>query len=215
LTSDSAIDRLPRWSPDGEWLVCFSNRSGRLELWKIRPDGSDLQQLTEGGASYLAWAPDGGRIATLSQSDEPALKSSVFIFNPNRPWKEQSPELLPPFDPPSSRFLVNDWSRDGKRLVGVGEPPIGGVFAYSLESNQYERLTDFGEWPVWLPDSRRVLFVANRKDFYLVDSSSKQVHKVFSVTRDIIGPPQLTRDGKTVYFSRRVTESDIWLATLD
>ena len=55
-----------------------------------------------------------------------------------------------------------------------------GSLTYSLESHQYERLTDFGEWPVWLPDSRRVLFVANGKDFYVVDSSSKQVHKVFS-----------------------------------
>jgi Tol biopolymer transport system component len=99
--------------------------------------------------------------------------------------------------------------------VGVADPPIGGVVTYSLKSHQYERLTDFGEWPVWLPDSRRVLFVANGKNFYLLDSSSKQVHKVFSVTRDIIGPPQLARDGKTAYFSRRVTESDIWLVTLD
>jgi len=215
LTSDSAIDRMPRWSPDGNWVGCFSNRSGRLELWKIRPDGSDLQQLTGGGAGYLAWAPDGSRIATVSQSDELPLKSRVFIFNPNRPWKQQSPELLPLLDPPSTRFLVNDWSRDGKHLVGVAEPPIGGVVIYSLESHQYERLTEFGEWPVWLPDSRRVLFVANGKNFFLVDSSSKQVHKVFSVARDIIGPPQLTQDGKTAYFSRRVTESDIWLVTID
>ncbi len=86
---------------------------------------------------------------------------------------------------------------------------------YSLASHQYQRLTDFGEWPVWLPDSRRVLFVANGKAFYVVDSGSKQIRKVFSVARDIIGPPQLTRDGKTVYFSRRVTESDIWLLTLE
>jgi Tol biopolymer transport system component len=215
LTSDAAIDRMPRWSPDGNWIGCFSNRSGGLELWKIRPDGSDLQQLTEGGAGYLAWAPDGSRIATASQSDDPPLKSRVFIFDPDRPWKQQSPELLPPLDPPSSRFLVNDWSKDGKRLVGVAEPPIGGVVTYSLQSHRYERLTDFGEWPVWLPDSRRVLFVANGKSFYVVDSSSKQMRKLFSVDRDIIGPPQLTRDGKTAYFSRRVTESDIWLVTLD
>ena len=37
---------------------------------------------------------------------------------------------------------------------------------------------------------------------------------IFSVTRDIVGPPRLTRDGKTAYFSRRVTESDVWLLTL-
>jgi len=202
--------RMPHWSPDGNWVACFSTRSGGIELWKIRPDGSDLQQLTEGGAGYLAWAPDGSRIVTVG-----GVENRAFIFDPNRPWKQQSLEHLPPPDPPSSRFLVNDWSPDGKHLVGAAEAPIGGVLTYSLEFHQYERLTDFGEWPVWLPDSRRVLFVANGKNFYIVDSGSKQVHKVFSVARDVIGPPRLTRDGKTAYFSRRVTESDIWLLTLD
>lgn len=68
---------------------------------------------------------------------------------------------------------------------------------------------------MWLPDSRRVLFVANGKAFYIVEAGSKQVRKVFSAARDIIGPPQLTRDGKTAYFSGRVTESDIWLLTME
>jgi Tol biopolymer transport system component/tRNA A-37 threonylcarbamoyl transferase component Bud32 len=214
LTSDSAIDRMPRWSPDGKWIACFSNRSGHLELWRIRPDGSDLQQLTESGAAYIAWSPDGSRIAT-GGVEEAAIKSRALIFDPNQPWKQQSPEVLPQLDPPSDHFLVNDWSPDGKRLVGQVDIPAGGILTYSLKSHQYERLTDFGEWPVWMPDARRVLFVANGRTFYVVDSASKQVHKVYSVARDIIGPPQLTRDGKTAYFSRRVTESDIWLLTLD
>ena len=210
VTSDSAIDRLPRWSPDGKWIGCFSNRSGRLEVWKIRPDGSDLQQLTEDGAGYIAWSPDGSRIATV---ENPAVGGAVWIFDPNRPWKQQTPEVLPPLDPSSARFRVNSWSADGEHLVGHVDVKQG-ITMYSLRSRKYERLTDFGEWPVWLPDSRRVLFVGGGKAFYIVDGRSKQVRKIFSVTRDIIGPPGLTRDGKTAYFSRRVTESDIWLLTL-
>jgi hypothetical protein len=59
------------------------------------------------------------------------------------------------------------------------------------------------------------MFVSGGHDFYVADTRSKSVQKVFSVQRDIIGPPQLTRDGRQAYFSRRVTEGDIWLLTLN
>jgi Tol biopolymer transport system component len=214
LTSDSAIDRMPRWSPDGKWIACFSNRSGRLELWKIRPDGSDLQQITTGEAAYIAWSPDGSRIATVTNIGEAASEWRVSIFDPNRPWKQQTPDVLPPLDPSSVHFLVNSWSADGEHLVGHLDTAKEGIVMFSLRSRKYEQLTEFGEWPIWLPDNRHVLFVAGGKGFFIVDTRSKQVRKIFSVTRDIIGPPQITRDGKTAYFSRRVTESDVWLLTL-
>ena len=193
------------------WVTTGSRR------WSMpdpSPDGSGLQQLTECSAGYLTWSPDGSRIATFFSIEEKAAKTGVLIFDPNRPWKEQSPEVLPPLDPSSDQFLVNSWSPDGRRLVGQvnGEHP--GIVMYSLGARTYERLTDFGEWPVWLPDSRRVLFVADGKSFFIADTLSRQVRKIFSVARDVIGPPRLTRDGKTAYFSRRVTESDIWLCTL-
>ncbi|MCX6638817.1 MAG: hypothetical protein NT090_27500, partial [Acidobacteria bacterium] len=213
VTGD-ATDRVPRWSPDSKWIACFSNRSRRLELWKIRPDGSGLQQLTECSAGYLAWSPDGSRIATTFWIEDGATKTGVLIFDPNRPWKEQTAEVLPPLDPSSDRFLVNSWSPDGRRLVGQVDGERRGIAMYSLASRAYERLTDFGEWPVWLPDSRRVLFVADGKGFFIADTPSRQVRKIFSVARDVIGPPRLTRDGRTAYYSRRVTESDIWLCTL-
>jgi Tol biopolymer transport system component len=212
--TDGATDRMPRWSPDGKWIACFSNRSGRLEVWKIKPDGSGQQQLTEGGGGYLAWSPDGSRIATTHSIMESQAETNVMVFDPNRPWKEQTAEVLPPLDPPSDRFLVNSWSPDGRNLAGqvTGQHP--GIAVYSLASRAYGRLTDFGEWPVWLPDSRRVLFVAHASAFYILDTSSRQVRKIFSVARDVIGPPRLTRDGRKAYYSRRVTESDIWLCTL-
>ena len=53
--------RVPRWSPDGSWIAFFSNRTGMYQLWRIRPDGSDLQQLTDAGddVRYPIWSPDG------------------------------------------------------------------------------------------------------------------------------------------------------------
>jgi Tol biopolymer transport system component len=212
LTGDAAKDRLPHWSPDGQWISTFSDRSGHLELWKIRPDGSDLTQMTGSGGSYHAWSPDGSRVAVKAGVESEVER--LLIFDPRRPWTEQKPDVLPPFDPPSARFRVNAWSPDGERLAGHLDAGARGIATYSLRSRTYTRVTDSGEWPVWLPDSRHVLFVSGGNAFYIVDTQTKEVRKIFSVTRDVIGPPRLTRDGATAYFTRRVTEADIWLVTL-
>jgi eukaryotic-like serine/threonine-protein kinase len=214
VTGDSAIDRLPRWSPDGKWLVFFSDRTGQPQLWKISRDGGELQQLTEESGAYPTVSPDGTRIATVTNMDGPGGPDGVWVFDPNRPWKTQKPEKLPPMRDPPGAFVVNSWSPDNQRLAGQLNVTGSGILTYSFATRTYERLTDFGEWPVWLPDSRRLLFVSHGKTFHVVDSQTKQVRPVFSVTRDVIGPPRLTRDGRTAYFSRRTTESDIWMVTL-
>jgi Tol biopolymer transport system component len=138
----------------------------------------------------------------------------VALFDPDRPWAKQSPEILPPYPgSPSTRFLVNAWSPDGARLAGQLDAGLTGIATYDLRARTFERLTDFGQWPVWLPDSRRLLFVANGNAFYVVDTRTKRVRQVFSVTRDVLGPPRLTPDGRALYFSRRVTAADVWLLT--
>lgn len=122
--------------------------------------------------------------------------------------------MLPEY---TENFLVNSWSPDGTRLAGQigGVGAVGrGIVVYSLATRRYEQLTDFGEWPVWLPDNRRILFVARGKAFYIVDSRTKDVREIFSVTRDVVGPPRLTPDGKSIVYSRRITEGDIWMLTL-
>jgi hypothetical protein len=35
------------WSPDSEWLVYQTLRGEDIELYKIRRDGTDMQQLTD------------------------------------------------------------------------------------------------------------------------------------------------------------------------
>jgi eukaryotic-like serine/threonine-protein kinase len=217
LTTDPAvIDRVPRWSPDGKWIAFFSNRSGTYQVWKIRPDGSDLQQLTEASddVRYPIWAPDGSLMAVSVIGKTPE-GGQVYILDPNRPWKEQTPQVLPALQTPRTLFIVNSWSPDGQRLVGQAGSLPQGIVTYSLRTSTFDRLTDFGEFPVWLPDNQRVLFVSGGKDLYVVDARSRAVRKVFTAKRDVIGPPQLSRGGREAFFSRRVTEADIWLLALD
>jgi Tol biopolymer transport system component len=217
VTSDAAvIDRVPRWSPDGSWIAYFSNRNNaHYQLWKVRPDGSEIQQLTDApdDVRYPIWAPDGRRMAVTVIGKTPDA-GDVYIFDPNRPWKDQSPERLPLLQTPRTLFFVNSWSRDGERLAGGAGAASQGVVTYTLRSATFEGLTNFGEYPVWLPDSRHLMFVSGGKDLFVADTASKEVRKIFSVKRDVIGPVQLSRDGREAYFSRRVTEADIWIVTL-
>jgi serine/threonine-protein kinase len=209
VTGDTAVDRLPRWSPDGRWLTFFSTRGGTFQLWKTRSDAGELTQLTDAheGMVYPVWSPDGSRLAGL-------VANTTYIIDPNQPWAQQVPQELPKPDTALSPYYMNSWSPDGHWICGGIGPADRGILTYDLRAHRYERLTDFGEWPVWLPDSRHILFGSGGKAFYIVDRETKQVKKIYTAGRDTLGPPRLSRDGRHVFYSRRVTEADIWLMTL-
>lgn len=64
-----------RWSHDGQWILFHSNPlvdgMPRFDLFKIRPDGSELTRLTDSpGNNFMGdWSPDGQRIVFVSQRD--------------------------------------------------------------------------------------------------------------------------------------------------
>ncbi len=205
LTSDQFVDRVPRWSPDKKWVAFFSTRSGGpagLNVWRIRFDGSDLQPVMEG--SVPVWSPDSSRLASLAAVTDLASRTTEVLPTPDD-------ERLRP-------FIAQSWSPDGSRLAGqLGFSDRGGkgIVLYSFATRAYERLTDFGEWPAWFADSRRILFVSKGKEFWVLDTRTKQAKKIYSTVWDVLGPPRMTRDGRTVYYSRRVTDADIYLLSFE
>jgi hypothetical protein len=47
LTPGTSQDRQPVYSPDGEWILFASNRSGNSDLWKISTRTGELRRLTD------------------------------------------------------------------------------------------------------------------------------------------------------------------------
>jgi hypothetical protein len=59
LTSNKYYDAEISASPDGKWLLFTRQIDGKLDLWKMRPDGSEQRQITftdslqEGGSFFF------------------------------------------------------------------------------------------------------------------------------------------------------------------
>ncbi len=65
LTSDPEADSNPRWAPDSKTVYFVSGRSGSPQIWQIRIDGGEAQQITDLplDVDNLVVSPDGKYIA--------------------------------------------------------------------------------------------------------------------------------------------------------
>ncbi len=212
LTNDIYKDRLPRWSPDGKRIAFYSDRSGRYQIWTINPDGSGLQQLTDSihDLLYPVWSSDG---SPLSYFDQTAGQSAIIEVG--KPWKDQTPQILPSLPDSRVQFVALSWSPDGKWLAGGKRAQTGetkGIAIYSLESRRFENLSDFGFYPVWLADSRRLLFWG-RGALFLVNKDTREQHEV-PISQYGLFWLAVSKDNRSIYFTLSTSESDIWLLSL-
>ena len=62
----------PTLTPDGKWIVFTSERSGQSDIYRMHPDGSGLEQLTDDPAfdDQGALSPDGKSLAFISTRGE-------------------------------------------------------------------------------------------------------------------------------------------------
>jgi tricorn protease-like protein len=207
LTDDGFKDRAPRWSPDGRQIVFLSDRSGEYNVWRMNPDGSGVEQVTfikgERWAQAPVWSPDGSRLLVNRNASAPA------IIDTRLPWDQQSPIVAAPNDNHDLNYFAWSWSPDGR--VVAGHP--NGIVTYSLESREFQRITEFGDRPAWFADSRRLLFMDGQK-IYELDTVTKRVKEVYSVAPHRLQSVVLSSDNRSIGVSVAINEADIWLASL-
>ena len=145
----------PRWSRDGKWVYFGSDRTGRIEIWKVPSSGGQPVQVTHNGGAAALESPD-GRYLYYNKPDSAGL------------WKrplEAGDEILI-LDSPDPAYW-GSWAigTEGIYYVDVRVRPCGAIDFYSIATRQVKRLMLLGKEPdSWngalavSPDGHWILF---------------------------------------------------------
>lgn len=155
LVATSGTNIRPSWSPDGNRILFWSDRTGSKELFTMNPDGSGVTQLTDDpDVEFLEadWSPDGRRIVFRRCSP-----CNLWLMDAE--GTNQEPLLELP-DPPSNP----QWSPDGSRIalnVDIqSEGPNRDVFVVDADGTNLVRVTTApgpDNAPHWSPDGNTIV----------------------------------------------------------
>lgn len=176
------------WSPDGTWLALSLAPGGGMntQIYVVRPDGTGLRRLTDGGKetnNLGAWTHDGRRLTMGSNRATPSA-IDAYLLDPANGQRELVSDN-------KGLQTVEDVSRDGvralvARLRGRGDNDL---YIVDLRSHAEARVT-----PHDPPGSFDGVFAPDGRSIYL--SSDKDRDKpAFARIRmdsgDRIGPQQI------------------------
>ena len=199
VTNDPARDRGSRWAPDGS-LLFYSTRGGGYEFWTIHADGTGARQLTHGdwALNYPLPSHDGRRVAGTDPNT-----NEQMIFD-SQDWSKPPQRL--PAPPGKGQTYLRDWSPDDRRIAAADTS--NHLWVFDLASHTWAS-AGAGALPRWLPDGRRLL-VVSRGRIALVDSVTGRATDVYGEPGRYDSAVALTRDGRHVYFTSSLVQSDIW-----
>jgi Tol biopolymer transport system component len=211
LTTNTAYDQFPVWSPDGSKIAFQSFGSGLWEIFVMNADGTGQTQMSNGG--YPTWSPDGTKIAFDSDRDHP--RGEIYIMNADG-------SNVVRLTSNSAQDFGPAWSPDGSKIAFVsdqdGEWEIVVMNADGTGQTQLTSNTSLDRSPAWSPDGSRIAFMSHQGgdwDIFVMNADGAgQTQLTFNAIQDT--SPAWAPDGSKIAFdSDRDGDWDIWMMNPD
>jgi Tol biopolymer transport system component/tRNA A-37 threonylcarbamoyl transferase component Bud32 len=190
LTSSTALDGSPVWSPDGQRIVFASNRDGVASLYQIAPSGGSEHLLLESKANPMPtdWSKD-GRFLLYSTFSEKS-QEDIWVL----PMAGDGSVAGKPFLYISSQFSEGEarFSPDGQwvayRSNETGQSEVY-VRSFPTPSVVVPVSTGGGTEPRWRRDGRELFYHGPRGRIMAVDVATAPVFKVTGEARRLFDAP--------------------------
>ena len=213
-------DRLMGWTPDGRDIVFASARSGSKALWRQRIEHGATVGVAEyipgvsvSADSSLGLSPMGALFSRVGKTE-----AALYVMQAGFDFETGSFTSAPA--EAASTFVRSNsnprWSPDGKLLAyhsnrGQSAAPV--LVVYTAETGETRevrpdfRFVNTHTW-TWLPDNQSIVALGqpwadgnNRHDVYRIDMLTGQCTLI--TTANSSGRPEISRDGKTLYYNRQ------------
>jgi TolB protein len=124
LTNEPGLDDGPEYTPDGKYIYFNSNRTGTMQIWRMNPDGTNPQQLTND--KYNDWfahiSPNGKQMVYISyppsvpSGDHPYYKRVMLRLSS---IEGGTPRVVAYLYGGQGTMNVPSWSPDSKYIAFV------------------------------------------------------------------------------------------------
>lgn len=204
LTSNN-INRHPRVSPDGRYVVYTSFQAGSPSIWRMDIDGSNPKQLTTQFSLNPSLSPNGQEI--IYEVGVDTLRVWKVGIDGGRPVQLTDQESrLPVFSPDGKQFACLWWDAPNSPPKIAIIPSTGGkpVKTFALKGGGYR----------WMPDGRSLAYFARQDgvdNIWSQPIDGATPKQLTNFTSEAIYSFDFSRDGKQIAFTRMTGTSDVVL----
>ncbi len=217
LTSHTAKESQPIYSPNGQRIAFVSNRTGSNQVYVMSAVGGQPKQLTFHSEGYALqdWYPDGKSLLVLASRDHHWKSSSRFFRINSR--KRSSEELL--FNGYGAEGKI---SPDGTTLLFVREGErwwrkgyVGArsaqIWTFGLQSGTFSKVLDTAACdrsPVWNSDSQSFFYCSSHgakngaRNLWHCELGTGKTSQVTDFEDDLVATPTISADGHSIVFSK-------------